>query len=609
MAQRRLTPVSLAAALLFTASLAQAQVDLSGTWNTIRHEDLPDRGPGVGLGDYTGIPLTDAARQWAESWDASRLTLPEHQCRVHVSPYIYRGPLNVRIWEEKDPKTQDVIAIKHYISTYEQTRTIWMDGRPHPPAYAPHTWMGFSTGHWEGDKLVVHTTHIKQGWHRRNGVPQSDKATLTEHFVRHGNTLTHIQIIRDPVYLSEPMIKSNHFEWNPRALPARNWLWPCQAVVEVATRNDDDVPHYLPGRNPYLESSRKEAGLPPRGAEGGATTMYPEWAAAQPRGAARPESGAPARQDPREVPGFPVVEGVPDGEVRTLHVQGNVYLLAGAGANTTIQVGEEGVLVVDTQSDTLTPKILAAIRALSPKPIRYVVNTHTHEDHTGGNAAVAEAGSTRTGGVVVGQIGTGIIDTAAIIAHENVLNRMSAPTGAAAPTPFAAWPTDTFFNDRKELLFNGEGIQILHQPAAHTDGDALVFFRRSDVIATGDLFVTTSYPRIDGQRGGSTQGYLEALNKIIELAIPSNVQEGGTMIVPGHGRVADEMDVVEYRDMVTIVRDRIQEMVAKRMTLEQVKAARPTFDFDARYGAESGVEFVEAVYRDLSGANRPVESR
>jgi glyoxylase-like metal-dependent hydrolase (beta-lactamase superfamily II) len=274
-----------------------------------------------------------------------------------------------------------------------------------------------------------------------------------------------------------------------------------------------------------------------------------------------------------------------------------------------VHVGDDGVLIVDSQVASMTPKILEAIKTLSSKPIRYVVNTHAHDDHMGGNEALAKAGSTRTGGVVVGQIGAGIIDTAAIVAHENVLKRVSAPTGSPSPLPFAAWPTETFYNDRKEMLFNGEGIQILHQPAAHTDGDTLVFFRRSDVISTGDLFVTTSYPMIDRARGGSIQGLVSALNRIIEIAIPHSTQEGGTMIVPGHGRVCDEMDVVEYRDMVTMVRDRVQDMIEKGMTLEQVQAARPTIDFDARYGADSGAwttaMFVEAVYRDLSAARAP----
>ena len=588
-----LRALCLSLATLLLAAPAVAQVDLSGNWATRQHEDQPDRGPGVGLGDYAGMPITDAARQWAESWDASRLTNYEHQCRVHAVHYIYRGPLNVRIWEEKDPRTQDVIAIKHYISTYEQTRTIWMDGRPHPPAWAPHTWMGFSTGRWDGDRLVVETTHIKQGWHRRNGVPASDKTTLTEYYIRHASYFTLVQIIRDPVYLSEPLIKTIHFEVNPRAVPARNWLWPCQAVVEVATRSDTDVPHYLPGKNPYLADSRKEARLPDHGAGGGAATLYPEWMDAAKRGTPwKPRASA------RLTPDVPT-----DNEVHVLRVQGNVYLFATATGNVTVQLGDEGALIVDSSVGAFSQRIVNAIRSLTPKPIRYVVNTSALSDHVGGNEALAKAGSTRTGGVVVGQIGTGIIDTAAIIAHENVLNRVSAPTGGTPILPFAAQPSETFFGAKLEKLFNGEGVQIIHLPDAITDGDSVVFFRRSDVLATGDIFVTTGYPKIDVAKGGTIQGLLDALNRILDIAIPGNTQEGGTMIIPGHGRVADEMDVVEYRDMVTIVRDRVQDMVDRKMTLAQVQAARPTFDFDARYGNEPGwtpAMFVEAVYKGLT---------
>ncbi len=621
----RSTPYICVAALVCAlgAQPAGAQVDLSGAWRSLRHEDLPDRGPGVGYGDYTGIPLTAAARQFAESWDAARLSMPQQQCRVHVSPYIYRGPMNLRIWEEKDPRTQEVIAIKHYISTYEQTRTIWMDGRPHPPEYAPHTWMGFSTGRWSGDRLIVETTHIKSGWHRRNGVPSSDLTTMTEHYIRHDNELTHIAVIRDPVYLSEPLVKSQNFDFVLHALPARSWLWPCTAVEEV-DRPADDVPHYLPGKNPYLQSSREEVHLDIPGAEGGASTLYPEWIGTAARGAAPGPSGAAARtaasadaaaargagkaSAPEHAPARPVPAATDEIEVWPIRENGQngVYLLVGAGANTTVQVGTDGVLVIDTKLAGASPKLLAAIeKVASGKPIRYVLNTHADADAMGGNEPVAAAGKTRTGGVVVAQIGAGVTDTAAIIAHENVLARVSAPSGATAALPQRAWPTDTFYGARRELSFDGEGIELRHLPAAHTDGDVIAYLHRSDVIAAGDVFSTVSYPEIDTARGGTVQGTIEALNTIIELAIPDVDHQGGTMIVPSHGRLSDEFDVAEYRDMVVIVRDRVREMLGRGLTRAEVQAARPTLDWDARYGAETGpwttAMFVAAVYDSLKG--------
>jgi hypothetical protein len=260
---------------IFLVIPAGAQIDLSGNWQPQYHEDQPERIPGPELGDYLGLPITDGARLFAESWDPGRLTLQEHQCRVHIAPYIYRGPLQVRIWEEKDPKTQTIVTIKNYISTYEQTRTIWMDNREHPPEYAPHTWQGFSTGKWEGDILTVYTTHIKQGWVRRNGLPESDKATLVEHFIRHGDHLTHVSIVTDPVYLTEPLIKSQDFILNQRL--NGNWLWPCEYVVEVATREKGAVPHYLPGANQFNKEFRDKHGIPEIAQRGGAETMYPEF--------------------------------------------------------------------------------------------------------------------------------------------------------------------------------------------------------------------------------------------------------------------------------------------------------------------------------------------
>ena len=254
---------------------APAQVLLTGDWRTLIQEDQPERGQGPDLGDYLGIPINDAARLRADSWDASRLTLQEHQCRVHVVPYIYRGPLQVRIWEEKDPDTQQVIAIKNYISTYEQTRTIWMDGRPHPSEFAPHTFMGFSTGKWEGDILTVNTTHIKQGWLRRNGLPESDQTALTEHFVRHGQYLTHVTIIHDPVYLTEPLVRTENFAIADR--DPGNWLWPCEYVEEITGRPKGAVPNFLPGENPFLKEFPERWGIPFEATRGGAETMYPEY--------------------------------------------------------------------------------------------------------------------------------------------------------------------------------------------------------------------------------------------------------------------------------------------------------------------------------------------
>jgi len=600
---RRLAIAAAALACAFVCALpAAAQPNLEGDWRSIRHEDLPDRGPGVGLGDYAGIPLTDAARQFAESWDAARLSMPQQQCRVHVSPYSYRGPLNLRIWPERDPRTQAVIAYKHYISTYEQTRTIWMDGRPHPPAYAPHTWMGFSTGRWNGDRLVVETTHIKPGWHRRNGVPMSDQTTMTEYLVPHENTFTHIAVIRDPVYLTEPWVKTQHFEIMRRALPANAWLWPC-TVVEEVDRAANYVPHYLPGKNPYMAEYRAEVHLDVPGVGGGAATLLPEFAptvaATVATPANRPDAAAVPRRRVEQAP--PRVAAKPSDAIEIWPVRDNVYMLVGAGANSTVHVGDDGVVVVDTKLAGASTQLLAAIRSLSKKPIRFVIDTHVHADASGGNEAIAAAGATRTGGVVVRTIGAAIAEAAAIVAHENVLTRVSA-TGPDA-RPQHAWPSDTFYGTRREFSVNGDGVELRHFPNAHTDGDTIVYFHRADVIATGDLYSTESYPVIDRARGGSVQGVLAALDTIIELAIPDGDHEGGTMIVPGHGYLSDEFDVAEYRDMLTIVRDRVQDMLDRGLTPAQIQAARPTFDWDARYGAETGewttAMFVDAVIASL----------
>ncbi len=297
-------------------------------------------------------------------------------------------------------------------------------------------------------------------------------------------------------------------------------------------------------------------------------------------------------------------------QIDTVKVRDNIYMLVGAGGNQTVHFGDEGVLVVDTQFAPLSTKLLAAIREVTDGPIRHVINTHLHGDHIGGNENFAKAGRFRAGGNVLGDIGGAATATAHIIAHENVLTRLSAPPAAGqTQVPFAAWPNETFFGKKREFLFNGEAVQIIHQPNAHTDGDSVVFFRRSDVVSTGDLFTTVMYPFIDVANGGSIDGYIDALNAIMDITVASNVNEGGTLVIPGHGRLSDEQDVIEYRDMATIVRDRIREYVKRGMTVDQVKEKKPTLDFDGRYGSDTGFwttnAFIETIYKEMAAKHKP----
>jgi glyoxylase-like metal-dependent hydrolase (beta-lactamase superfamily II) len=330
----------------------------------------------------------------------------------------------------------------------------------------------------------------------------------------------------------------------------------------------------------------------------------------------------------------PRAQGRDTGEIEVLPVHGSLYMIAGGGANIAASVGKDGVLLVDSGAAPMTDKVLAAIRQLQnevarrepqpelkwgaetrgtlqsslnhiapPKPIRYIVNTSADPDHVGGNGTLVKAGKTFTGGNVAGDIadaGQG----AAVLAYEKVLTRVSAPTGERSTLPSDAWPTDTFFQSSMKLshFFNGDGVQIIHIPAAHTDGDSIVYFRHSDVIATGDIFDMNHYPVIDVEKGGSINGVVDGLNAVLDLVIPEFRMEGGTMVVPGHGRLCDGGDVAYYRDMVTIIRDRIQDMMIKKgMTLEQVKAAKPTADYDPRWSTKeySSDMFIEAAYKSL----------
>lgn len=294
-----------------------------------------------------------------------------------------------------------------------------------------------------------------------------------------------------------------------------------------------------------------------------------------------------------------------DRTIHILHVQGRVYMLVGGGSNITVQLGDDAVVLVDTGAAQMSEPILAAIRTLSQRPIEFIVNTSVDEDHTGGNQILAQAGHFNTG-LAGEQAG------ASIVAHLRVLDRMTAPTSKEAAVSQESWPTDTYDNDRWDL-FNDEAIVIEHPHAAHTDGDSIVFFRRSDVISVGDILTPEHFPIIDAARGGSVNGEIGALNQIIGILVPRENEEGGTYVIPGHGRLCDRDVVANYRDMVTIVRDRIEDLVKKGKTLEQVKAAKPTLDYDGIYGADTGPwttdRFIEAIYRDLSEAKNQPEQK
>jgi len=562
------------------AGAAATPMSLVGDWNGRYHEDQPDRVPGQEPNDYSGLPLNDAARLYADSFDVERTTLLEHICAPYALPYMYHGPLQFRVWETHDPDTQELVAINMFLGTYQQKRTIWMDGRPHPPEYAPHTWMGFSTGVFNGDTLTVTTTHLKSGYFRRSGVPSSDRTTLVEHYVRYGDLLSHVTIANDPVYLSEPFIRSQEFVRMERG--NQNWLYNCEYAMEIP-RERHQVPYFLPGQNPYLTEFGQRYGIPQEGVRGGAETLYPEYLQRMQGkgGGAKPAAAPAATRKP--APAAPA-----SSEVFTQKVQGNVYMLVTATGNVAVQAGEDGVIVVDTGGVGMTDKLIAAVRAISRKDIRWIINTSWSRERTSGNEAFSKAGRTVNG------------NPAAIVAHENAALRM-----AKGGVPSAAQPFNTYSEDRRDFPFNGEPVVLYHNPRSNTDTDTMVLFRRSDVIATGDIFNTVQYPVIDLANGGSITGIIDGLNNVLDLAVPSKeFEEGGTYIIPGRGRLSDEADLVHYRDMLVIIRDRIAELVRQKRTLEQVKAARPTLDYDGRWGSDTGPwttdMFIDAIYRELS---------
>jgi cyclase len=628
--------LALAAAVLAPAA-AQVPVgrertppDIGGEWRLQNDED-PGQPP---LGDYLGIPFNDAGRMRADTSAESIWGTSEYRCRPHSAPHQWRGLGGARIMKELDPLTRDVMAY-HVQFWRSLDRPIYLDGRPHPPAYAPHSWTGFSTGEWQGNTLVVTTTHLKDGFLRRGGPQTSDLYSMTEYLTRNGEYLTVTQIVDDPIYMEEPYVQSTTYQYDPDSVVQ---VESCvtSALGEGGGTDPHFVPHFLPGENTALtEWLTDESWVPSDAARGGAATAYPEYLLPSSSRAKAPLSrsavsvrDAIAAQSPR------------DGEVHVLPVQGNVYMLVADGTNVTVSVGPDGVLVVNTGAAAMADKVLDAIDRLqthvvsatrpnacsgahcagipngwaspsmnaiigSPapaRPIRYVVNTSAAPRHTGGNSAFATKGFfARRGGTNV----TGAAATASVIAHENVLNALSSGPHADS-LPLEALPTDTYFHAFQKLseYFNGEAVILYHEPAANTDGDSIVFFRHSEVIVAGDVFSTVSYPVIDVEAGGSIQGVIDGLNHILDLAVAEYRSQGGTWIVPGRGRLSDAADVASYRNMLTMIRDRVQKLRGDGKTLEQVLAAKPTLDFDGRYGAGEGewttAQFVEAVYRTLA---------
>ena len=616
--------------------------DITGEWRLESDED-PGALGGLGqppLGDYLGIPFNDAGRLRAETSAESIWGTPEYQCRPHSAPHQWRGLGGARILKEQDPLTREVKAY-HIQFMRSLDWPVFMDGRPHPPAYAPHTWSGFSTGEWVGNTLKVTTTHLKDGFLRRGGPQTTDTYTMTDYITRHGDILVIITVIDDPIYQDEPYVQSTTYVYDTTSTVATE---TCNgsSFAENGGTDRHHVPHFLPGQNTALtEWLKNEDWVPVEPTRGGVKTIYPEYRSTL-NGSANAASLKVPSSRTAVSPDKKIADQSPkDGQVHVLPVQGNIYMLVADGTNITASIGPQGVLLVNTGSAQMTEKLQAAVNQLAsavaaapttnncagpncpgiaygwsspfintiigsptpPKPLRYIINTSDAAENIGGNERFATSGFFPRGGGLGGATGVG--RTASVVAHENVLNRMTASAGKPGAIPERAWPTDTYFDELFKLpeYFNGEAVIVYHEPAANTDADSIVFFRHSEVISAGNIFSTVSYPMIDLEKGGSVNGVINGLNHILDLAVAEYRSQGGTWIIPSHGRLSDTGDVASYRNMLVMIRDRVQDMVKKGMTLEQVKAARPTMDFDGRYGSNTAswttAMFVEAVYRSL----------
>jgi glyoxylase-like metal-dependent hydrolase (beta-lactamase superfamily II) len=640
----RLHSFLLIAALLLCSVSAFAQParpaappDISGEWRLELSEDpgkIGDSGQPP-LGDYLGIPFNEAGRLRSDTTAESIWGTPEYQCRPHSAPHQWRGLGGARILKEQDPLTREV-SVYHIQFMRSLDRPIFMDGRPHPPAYAPHTWTGFSTGQWVGNTLKITTTHLKDGYLKRGGPQTSDMYTMTEYLTRHGDILTITTYVDDPVYQEEPYVQSTTYIIDPNATTA---FETCNASSFAENGGSDRhwVPHFLPGQNTaYKEWLKDESFVPEIAVRGGDKTIYPEYRSTLNGAVKLDDLKVPASRSSIVVDKRIADQSPKDGEVHVLPVQGNIYMLVADGTNITVSIGNEGVAMVNTGSAQMSETILAAVNQLvnsrisvptanncigancggmwgwsspyinavisSPapaRPLRYIINTSGAPEHVGGNEKVASTGFFPRAGSFGGATAN-VGRIASIIAHENVLLRMTTAKAAAN-----AQPTDTYFDDLHKLpaYFNGEAILLYHAPAANTDGDSIVYFRHSEVISAGNLFSTVSYPVIDTAKGGSIEGVIKGLNQILDLAVAEYRGQGGTWVIPSHGRLSDTADVASYRNMLTMIRDRVQDSIDKGMTLDQVKAARLTLDFDGRYGSKTGAwttdMFIEAVYKSL----------
>ena len=285
------------------------------------------------------------------------------------------------------------------------------------------------------------------------------------------------------------------------------------------------------------------------------------------------------------------------GELEVIHVQGNVWMIAGVGGNIAVQAADQGVFVVDTGSLEFSEAVIEAIASISDRPIRYIVNTSIANQHIGGNAALASLPGGSTSGAERGA-------RINIISQENVLFRMSTARDANGERiyPQLSWPTDGYYEAQRGQIFNGEAIDVIHMPNATSDGDSIVYFRGSNVLVSGDIFTTTGLPMVDYAKGGTFQGLITALDLMLDITISDDLAEGGTYVIPGHGYISDEADLVEYRDMTYIIRDRLQRLISEEgLNLEQVKQARPVLGWESRYSRPGWTVdmFLEAVYNEF----------